>query len=55
MGGKAQLKVKSPLCFGQFVPSPFYEGVHFVDRSKGLLQTYISSGLTNYEIRHISK
>jgi hypothetical protein len=37
MGGK----VKRPLCFRRFVPSPFCEGVRFPDRSKGLLRTYV--------------
>ena len=35
-------EVKRPLCFRQFVPSPFCEGVRELDQSKGLLRTYFN-------------
>jgi len=34
-------RLERPLCFREFVPSPFCEGVRFPDRSKGLLRTYV--------------
>jgi len=32
-------RLERPLCFHEFVPSPFCEGVRQPDRSKGLLRT----------------